>query len=83
MTYRGVVRGNVIVLQAGVQLPEGTEVEVIPREGASGGIPREEQDKRKALGIRMVALSERLASRHLHLAEATIEARQELEERLC
>jgi hypothetical protein len=29
----------------------------------------------------MVSLSERLASRHLHLAEAAIEARKELEER--
>ena len=81
MTYRGVVHGNVIVLEAGVHLPEGAEVEVIPREEASGGIPREEQDERKALGIRMVLLSERLASRHLHLAEAALEARKELEER--
>jgi hypothetical protein len=27
--YKGVVKGNVIVLEEGVKLPEGTEVEVI------------------------------------------------------
>jgi hypothetical protein len=52
MVYRGVVRGNAIVLEAGMQLPEGTEVEVILREEASGGIPKEEQDERKTLGVR-------------------------------
>ena len=29
MGYRGVVKDNVIVLEKGVKLPEGTEVEVI------------------------------------------------------
>jgi hypothetical protein len=27
--YKGVVKGSVVVLEAGVKLPEGTEVEVI------------------------------------------------------
>jgi len=81
MVYKGVVRGNTVVLEAGVQLPENTEVEVIPRKEASAGITQEEQDERKALRARMVALSERLAPRHVYLAEAALEARQELEER--
>jgi len=29
--YRGVVKDNVIVLDQGVRLPEGTEVEVLPQ----------------------------------------------------
>jgi hypothetical protein len=29
MGYKGVVKDNVIVLEQGVELPEGTEVEVI------------------------------------------------------
>ena len=30
MGYRGIVKGNVVLLAAGVTLPEGTEVEVTP-----------------------------------------------------
>ena len=31
MGYKGVVKDNVIVLEEGVKLPEGTEVEVMPQ----------------------------------------------------
>lgn len=31
MGYKGVVKDNVIVLEQGVKLPEGTEVEVVPQ----------------------------------------------------
>lgn len=30
MAYRGVVKGNVVVLEEGITLPEGIQVEVIP-----------------------------------------------------
>ena len=30
MGYRGIVKGNVVLLAEGVMLPEGTEVEVTP-----------------------------------------------------
>lgn len=30
MGYKGVVKNNVVMLEEGVKLPEGTEVEVIP-----------------------------------------------------
>lgn len=32
MTYKGVVRGNVVELEEGVQLPEGITVEVVVKE---------------------------------------------------
>ncbi len=32
MTYRGIVKGNVIELESGAQLPEGATVEVIVKE---------------------------------------------------
>jgi len=32
MTYRGIVRGNVIELEGGATLPEGTRVSVIPEQ---------------------------------------------------
>ena len=31
MGYKGVVKDNVIVLEKGVKLPEGTEVQVVPQ----------------------------------------------------
>lgn len=34
MAYRGIVKDNVVVLEKGVRLPEGTLVDVIPHEDA-------------------------------------------------
>ncbi len=39
MGYMGVVRGNLVVLEAGVRLAEGTQVEVTPVVGAAKGTP--------------------------------------------
>lgn len=33
MTYRGRIKNGVVVLEEDVSLPDGTEVDVIPREG--------------------------------------------------
>lgn len=30
MSYKGVVKGNVVILEKGVNLPDGTSVEIIP-----------------------------------------------------
>jgi len=35
MSYKGLVKGNVIILENGVNLPDGTSVEVIPIEQMS------------------------------------------------
>lgn len=39
MGYRGVVKGNLIVLEEGIKLPEGTQVEVTPVGGPEKGSP--------------------------------------------
>ena len=31
MSYKGLVKGNVIILEKGVKLPDGTSVEIIPK----------------------------------------------------
>ena len=31
MNYKGVVKDNVIILESGVKLPDGTSVEIIPK----------------------------------------------------
>ena len=42
MTYRGTVKGNVVVLEQGVELPDGTPVHVetgaLGRNGSSAGV---------------------------------------------
>jgi hypothetical protein len=30
MGYRGIVKGNIVILEAGITLPDGSEVEVTP-----------------------------------------------------
>jgi hypothetical protein len=39
MTCKGVVRGNMVQLEPGVTLPEGTEVEIVVEDGASREFP--------------------------------------------
>ena len=39
MTYKGVVKGKVIALQADVTLPEGTRVNVFPEEPVAVSVP--------------------------------------------
>ena len=39
MGYKGVVKGNLIVLEEGIKLPEGTQVEVTPLRGLEKGSP--------------------------------------------
>jgi hypothetical protein len=39
MTYRGVVKGKLVVLEEGIMLPEGTQVEVTPIIGHFKGSP--------------------------------------------
>ena len=39
MGYRGTVKGNVVVLEEGVMLPEGLQVDIVPVEEPQPGSP--------------------------------------------
>ena len=39
MVYKGVVKGKVVVLEEGMTLPEGTQVEVVPVQAPRPGSP--------------------------------------------
>jgi hypothetical protein len=39
MGYKGIVKGNVVVLEEGVTLPEGLQVEIVPVKGPQPGNP--------------------------------------------
>ncbi len=39
MTYKGIARGNVIELEGGATLPEGTRVDIIPEQPVMVNVP--------------------------------------------
>ena len=39
MGYKGTVKGNVVVLEAGVTLPEGLQVDIVPVKAPQPGSP--------------------------------------------
>lgn len=39
MTYKGIVKGKVVVLEEGVNLPDGTKVEILLLDRPSGMLP--------------------------------------------
>jgi hypothetical protein len=39
MAYKGVVKGNVVMLEEGMTLPEGLQVEVVPMQAPRSGSP--------------------------------------------
>ena len=82
MRRKGIVKGNVILLEAGVHLPDGAQVTVTVEEGkVEEDVTSEEIEQRRALVTRMQAFGERLRERHVNLADLILEGREELEER--
>lgn len=84
MQCKGIVQGNVIVLEEGIYLPDGMEVTVtVTQEERQepAEVTGEELAQRRALGERMKAFGQRLAGRHVNLADLVIEGREELEDR--
>ena len=39
MVYKGIIKGKVVVLEEGMTLPEGTQVEVVPVQAPRPGSP--------------------------------------------
>jgi hypothetical protein len=76
ITYRGTVKGNIVVLEGTATLPEGSKVEVRLLES------KPNLAQRKAAVAKLRALGERLKGRDVNLSKYVIEAREELEERV-
>jgi hypothetical protein len=78
------VQGNVVILEEGVHLPDGTPVTVMveQREMAEQEeITQEELAQRRALVAQMKAFGRRLVGRHVSLGDLILEGREELEDR--
>ena len=75
VTYKGTVKGNIVILESSATLPEGSEVEVRLLES------KPNLARRKEVVARLEALSERLKGRDVDLSKHVVEAREELEKR--
>jgi hypothetical protein len=83
MRCKGIVKGNVILLEEGVHLPEGAQVTVmVEQQGqVEEKVTAEELEQRRVLVTRMKAFGERIKERHVNLADLILKGREELEER--
>ena len=85
MQCKGIVQGNVVILEEGAHLPDGVSVTVIvePEEQLEEAeVTPEELAQRRDLGERMKAFGQRLAGRRVNLGDLVIEGREELEDRV-
>jgi hypothetical protein len=82
--FKGQIQGNIVILEEGVHLPNGTPVTVMVEQGAMANkeeITHEELAQRRALVVQMKAFGQRLVGRHAPLGDLILEGREELEER--
>lgn len=88
VTYRGVIRGNTVILEEDATLPEGARVTVVlePTErGPLRSLSEEELKRRREACERIEAFAARIAKTAkptLNLGEHVVEARRELAERV-
>lgn len=86
--YKGVVQGNVVILEGDTMLPEGTRVTVVPElteRKPLRSLNGRELRRRKEACERLETFARRITKTvkpTLNLGEDVIEARRELEERV-
>jgi hypothetical protein len=85
MQWKGVVHGNVVVLDEGGQLPDGGRVtvtldqtEVIRTEA----VTPDDLEQRRTWAAQMRAFGQQLTGRQVQLGDLVLEGREELEERV-
>ena len=84
MTYKGVVKGNVVILEEGIHLPDGVRVSVTVEQVEQAEVVEvtpEELKERRALVVRMKEFGQRLAGRHVNLGDLILEGREEPDRR--
>jgi len=84
MTYKGMVKDNVVILPEDAHLPNGTVVEVTIAPvsmSTENQVSTEELTERQALVARMKTFGEKLRGRDGNLGALILEAKDELEDR--
>jgi len=85
MQCKGIVQGNVVILEEGIYLPDGMRVTVTVEQEEQqepAEMTDEKFTQRRTLGERMKAFGQRLTGRHVNLADLVIEGREELADRV-
>lgn len=84
MQCKGVVQGNIVILEEGGPLPDGAHV-VVTIEPSSpnkeGVTSREALKERRELTARMRTFGQKLAKRNIALGDLVLEEREELNDR--
>jgi hypothetical protein len=84
MQWKGVVQGNIVVLDEGALIPEGSRVtiaiEPIDRARSHPAVP-DDVEQRQAWAAHLTTFGERLRGRQMSLGNLVLESREELEER--
>ena len=84
MQCKGIVQGNVIILEESIYLPDGIRVTVTVEQEEQqepAEMTDEEFTQRRALGERMKAFGQHLAGRQVNLGDLVIKEREKLEDR--
>ena len=84
MQCKGIVQGNVIILEESIYLSDGIRVTVTVEQEEQqepAEMTDEEFTQRRALGERMKAFGQHLAGRQVNLGDLVIKEREKLEDR--
>jgi hypothetical protein len=84
MKCKGIVKGNVVLLEEGVHLPDGARVTVTVEQAEQAEAEEataEELEERRALVAKMKAFGKRLVGRQINLGDLVLEGRKELDDR--
>lgn len=82
MMCKGIVKDNVVIVEAGVCLPNGASVVVIVDQvGKEKEVTPEEMTERQTLVARMKAFGQRLEGRNINLGDLALEGKEELNDR--
>ncbi len=84
MQWKGVVHGNVVVLDEGGELPNGVRVTVIMDQtdgSRTEEVTPDDLEQRRIWAAQIRAFGQKLRGRQVHLGDLVLEGREELEER--
>jgi hypothetical protein len=82
MTYKGVVKGNLVILEEGARLPNGATVVVTVQQAVPDErVSLDEIAQRQALIAQIKEFGQKLAGRNINLGDLILEGREELESR--
>ena len=84
MTYKGIVKGNTVILEEGTHLPNGAPVWITLAQAQpeqEEAVTEEELRERQTVVARIEEFSQKLVGRNVNLGDLLLEEREELRNR--